>query len=229
MRERRSMSDRSTVARFARTSIEVAITLVLVLAVAAVVLGRIAPTGSSGGLAGSAASATSGPSSSPAAIAARSATPTPSPTPAGATATCKPSRPKPVFVPTRSAPAVPPAYYKSSWFGTARLWTMLSDDGEIWRNLPSSPSGLSQKTFWWSEDWDHRAEPEPRITVTGRRLDGPGTFSFGPGTNAGADFGIAMLVGIEVPTVGCWEITGRYHAAALSFTALVEDPQQPRP
>jgi hypothetical protein len=64
-----------------------------------------------------------------------------------------------------------------------------------------------------------------RGVVTGRRLDAAGTFSFGPGTNAGADFGTAMLVGIDVPSVGCWEITGRYHAATLSYTVLVEDPQ----
>jgi hypothetical protein len=102
---------------------------------------------------------------------------------------------------------------------------MLSDEGEIWRQLPSNPNGLSQKTFWWSVDWDSATEPEPRITVTGRRLDAPGTFSFGPGTNAGADFGIAMLVGIDVPTTGCWEITGRYRTSTLSVTVSVEDPQ----
>jgi hypothetical protein len=220
------MSDRSTFARFARTSMQGAISLVLVLALAAVVLGRIVPTGPAG-TAGSSASASAGPGVSPAAIAARSATSTPTPT--GSTPACKPSRPEPVFVPTRSAPSVPPAYYKSSWFGSARLWTMLSDDGEIWRHLPANPNGLSQKTFWWSVNWESAAEPEPRITVSGRRLDAPGTFSFGPGTNAGADFGTAMLVGIDVPTVGCWEITGRYHAASLSFTALVEDPQLPTP
>jgi hypothetical protein len=205
---------------------QVAISLVLVLALAAVVLGRIVPTGPAG-TARSSASASAGPGVSPAAIAARSATSTPTPT--GSTPACKPSRPEPVFVPTRSAPSVPPAYYKSSWFGSARLWTMLSDDGEIWRHLPANPNGLSQKTFWWSVNWESAAEPEPRITVSGRRLDAPGTFSFGPGTNAGADFGTAMLVGIDVPTVGCWEITGRYHAASLSFTALVEDPQLPTP
>jgi hypothetical protein len=223
MGQRSSMPDQSRRTRFARTSAQVAIILVVVLGLAAVALGRIAPTGSSGGAADPRSSAEAGPSTSVAALSARS------PTPAGSTTTCKPSRPEPVFVPTRSAPAVPPAYYKSSWFGTARLWTMVSDDGEIWRNLPTNPTGLSQKTFWWSEDWDSAAEPEPLITVTGRRLDAPGTFSFGPGTNAGTDFGTAMLVGIDVPTGGCWEITGRYHAATLAYTVLVEDSQAPRP
>ena len=93
------------------------------------------------------------------------------------------------------------------------------------RDLPQSAGGLTQKTFWWSADWAPTGQPEPAITVTGRRLDGPGSFSFGPGTNASADFGTAMLVGIDVPTTGCWEITGRYQTATLSFTVSVEDPQ----
>jgi len=187
----------------------------IVLGLAVVLIGRIASvrTAESGG--------------GPASVAAAPQ----SASPASPAVACTPSRPVPVFVAPapRPAPAAPPADYKSSWFGTARLWTMLSDDGEIWRQLPTNPNGLSQKTFWWSVDWDSAAEPEPLMTVAGRRLDAPGTFSFGPGTNAGADFGTAMLVGIDVPTVGCWEITGRYRAAMLAYTVLVEDPQAPRP
>jgi hypothetical protein len=215
MSERSSMSGRPTFARFARTSIQAAITLLVVLGLAVVVIGRIAPAGTADSGGGKASVPVPPQSASQASLA----------------VACAPSRPDPVFVAPapHPAPAVPPAYYKSSWFGTARLWTMLSDDGEIWRHLPTDPNGLSQKTFWWSVDWDSAAEPEPLMAVTGRRLDAPGTFSFGPGTNAGADFGTAMLVGIDVPTVGCWEITGRYRVATLSYRVLVEDPQAPRP
>jgi hypothetical protein len=79
--------------------------------------------------------------------------------------------------------------------------------------------------LWFSANWPGTAvEQVPLITVSGRRLDGPGTFTFGPGTNAtSSDFGEAMLVGIEVPTAGCWEITGRYRGAELSYVVTVRD------
>jgi hypothetical protein len=133
-------------------------------------------------------------------------------------------KPEPAFRAPRPYPETPPAYYQAAWYGTAHLWTMLDRDGELWHDLPEDSSGFSQKTFWWSIDWPFRTEPEPAITVTGQRLDDPGSFRFGdPGTNASADFGTAMLVGVEVPTAGCWQITGTYRGASLSFVAIVLD------
>ena len=68
-----------------------------------------------------------------------------------------------------------------------------------------------------------RDEPQPRISVVGTRLDAPGTLTSGPGTNASADFGEAMLVGVEIPSPGCWQITASYGDAVLSFVVLVTD------
>jgi hypothetical protein len=138
-------------------------------------------------------------------------------------ASCPVTKPKPEFRAPAPNPATPPAYYHARWYGTADLWTTLDRDGEVWHDLPEDADGLTQKTFWWSARWPYRSELEPAITVTGQRLDGPGNFRFGdPGTNASADFGVAMLVGVEVPTSGCWEITGTYRGSSLSFVALVK-------
>ena len=99
---------------------------------------------------------------------------------------------------------------------------MLDTAGEIWWGLPRDKVGYSQKTFWWSADWDVAHELDPAITVTGRQLDGPATFTAGdPGTNAGADFGEAMLVGVVLPAPGCWELTATYRGAALSIVVWV--------
>jgi len=141
---------------------------------------------------------------------------------APADATCDVTRPTPAFVPPSPNPAEPPAYYGSAWYGTPALWTMLDRNGETWEHLPIGSDGLSQKTFWWSTDWVPEADPEPAITVVGSRLDGPGTFTVGPGTNASADFGTAMLVGVTVPTPGCWRLTGTYLDASLSIVVLVK-------
>jgi hypothetical protein len=99
---------------------------------------------------------------------------------------------------------------------------MLDLDGEVWDwgRFPTAPNEAVQKTFWWSANWQMQLEPRPTITVDGTRLDGPGTFRFDRGTNARLDgLGDAMLVGIDVPTPGCWEISATYRGATLSYVA----------
>lgn len=144
--------------------------------------------------------------------------------PSGA-AHCDVTRPIPRFAAPSPYPESPPAYYESDWFGSRALWTMLDRDGEVWAqsSLPHGPGGLTQKRFYWSADRIPQDDLNPAITVTGTRLDGPGTFEFGPGTNASADFGPAMLVGVEFPTPGCWQLTARYRDAELSDVVLITD------
>ena len=109
------------------------------------------------------------------------------------------------------------------WYGTDRLWTELNRSGEVWIGLPLDADGrLGQKSFWWSADFDVNKVTEPEIRVTGRQLDGPGRFDApGPGTNAQAGFGIAMLTGIDIPSTGCWQITGTYRGTSLSYVVWV--------
>ena len=159
----------------------------------------------------------------PAAQASPSTAASPSPSaPSGSPATCDVTRPDPVFIAPKPFPRTPPDRYQSDWYGSEHLWAMLGHDGEVWEGwVAAEPPGLPQKTFWWSVDWKSGEEPEPTIIVTGRRLDGPGSFTFGPGTNASADFGTAMLVGIDIPSYGCWELTARYRLATLSYVVSV--------
>lgn len=135
---------------------------------------------------------------------------------------CDPTKPVPAFVPPEGELTDPPP--GTQWFGRAALYTALDPDGEIWHGLPEGPAGFTQKTVWWSVDWRPDEEPEPEIYVTGERLDAPGTFEFGPGTNATApDIATAMMVGIEVPALGCWRITATYRDAILYYDVLVTD------
>jgi len=61
------------------------------------------------------------------------------------------------------------------------------------------------------------------IAVTGRRLDAPAPpLNVSRATNAYAeDIQSAMLVRVDFPTPGCWEITGRYAGSELSFVVFV--------
>jgi len=128
----------------------------------------------------------------------------------------------PAFVPPAPYPAQPPpAYARQFWYGTPVLWTMLGADGS-WSALPKSVGGHGQKVFWWSAGYRASEMPVPALTVTGRRLDGPSEpLLAAPATNASADFGEAMLVGVVLPEPGCWEITGTYQGHALSFVVRV--------
>ncbi|MBI3734039.1 MAG: hypothetical protein HY259_11385 [Chloroflexi bacterium] len=130
--------------------------------------------------------------------------------------------PEPPFTPPSPHPSRSP-YAGEFWYGTDALWTLLANDG-TWRGLPHNPQGYTQKVFWWRSGYNGRAEPRPNLTVTGR-----GVRPFAPtapapplaasgATNAfHPDFQWAMLTGVDVPTLGCWEMTGRLSGHDLSF------------
>ena len=125
-------------------------------------------------------------------------------------------------------PFTPPAPYLQNapgdyfWYGTESLWTAVPRNG-VWADLPHNPQGYTQKVFWWRKGYSWTAEPEPQLYVTGRRLDTSAPpLHVSRATNAFAeDIGSAMLVGVDFPTPGCWEITGRYAGAELSFVVWV--------
>jgi hypothetical protein len=98
---------------------------------------------------------------------------------------------------------------------------MLGSDGS-WSALPKDAGGYFQKVFWWSAEYRLEDEPAPALAVTGKRLDGEaGHLVADQATNASADFGQAMLVGVTLPAAGCWEITGHYRGNDLSFVVRV--------
>ena len=133
----------------------------------------------------------------------------------------------PITVP-QNPPFVPPAPYDSLgfegefWYGSNALWTAVRENG-TWEALPHNPEGYTQKVFWWRDGYVWTEEPEPALTVTAERLDAPSPLIHASkATNASAsDIGSAMLVGIDVPTLGCWKITGKYGNAELSFVVWV--------
>jgi hypothetical protein len=119
-------------------------------------------------------------------------------------------------------PFSPPVPYSAMappgtfWFGTEDLWTALPTDG--------SWPGLRQKMFWWRPGFDGRTEQKPQLTVVGRRLDGAGSFVRPPpatnASNAGLG-GWTMLALTDIPSAGCWEITGSYRGNMVRFNVLI--------
>lgn len=134
--------------------------------------------------------------------------------------------PQPGLIPPEPYPPEPPILYKAVWYGTSALWTMLDPEGEVWAGLPVDDGAFGQKWIWWSEAPSGTAEPIPPIAVTGRQLDGSASLEVkaeGPGNNGfREDIGSFMMVGIEIPGAGCWELTARYGDAELSYVVMVE-------
>ncbi len=130
--------------------------------------------------------------------------------------------PTPAFVPPAPHEPTPrPIYGDTFWYGNDKLWTRLPVDG-TWRIL-------RDKSFWWRVGHNNVTEPEPPLTLTGRRLDAEApTFTSDRATSASAaDIGMAMLTMVDLPTAGCWEITARYEEATeLTFVVWV-DPSVP--
>ena len=112
-------------------------------------------------------------------------------------------------------------YEGSFWYGTPALWTNLPVAG-TWSALPRDKTGFVQKTVFWREGFDAISEPQPALTVSGRRLDAEApTFAFSDATHGFDETGNFMLMGISIPTEGCWGITAEYQEASLSYIVLV--------
>jgi len=133
----------------------------------------------------------------------------------------------PITVPL-DPPFVPPAPYDSMgfdgefWYGSDSLWTTVRENG-TWEALPHNPEGYTQKVFWWRDGYVWTEEPEPALTVNGERLGAiaPPLHVSGATNASASDIGSAMLVGVDMPTLGCWKITGKYGEAELSFVVWV--------
>lgn len=136
--------------------------------------------------------------------------------PGGCPITRAPNRP---FVPPAPpAPTQVLARGGEFWYGTPALWTSLLSNGS-WTGLPYHDGAYTQKVFWWSKGYDWGSP----LTVTGRRIDGSApALAASTATNASADdIGSSILVGVDIPAAGCWEITGHLKGVALSFVVWV--------
>lgn len=141
-------------------------------------------------------------------------------------ATCRVTLPAAeLFVPPSPYPAKPPDE-GSFWFGTEKLWTRLPTEG-AWRGLPHyrpTDSAYRQKTFWWRKGYYWRADPTPNLKVSGKRLDAtarPLVASRATNGYREQDLKSFMLVGVDFPTAGCWEVTGQFGDDSLTFVVWV--------
>jgi hypothetical protein len=141
-----------------------------------------------------------------------------------ASASCPTTRPPdPPFVPPAPYPPRPPPLYGDMfWYGTNGLWTWLHANG-TWSMARGLGAVRFDKSFWWREGYDWQTETTPRLQLTGRRLDAAAPrVTISEATNGFRDdIGAFMLIGLELPTGGCWELTGHYAGRSLRFVVRV--------
>jgi len=111
------------------------------------------------------------------------------------------------------------------WVGSNDLAARVPRDGH-WNGM-GAKHHYGDKWWWWRAGYSARGEEIPELVISASRLDGPAppvliqnaTNAYGPGWDM-------MLVGMDFPTAGCWEVIGKYHGHELKFIFKVgeDDP-----
>jgi hypothetical protein len=129
---------------------------------------------------------------------------------------------------------VPPAPFKEEpypgkfFYGTEALWTAIPTN-QTWYALPYNEGvGYGQKLFFQRVGFDWMEEPLPILTVSGRKIDPKSveeqTLTASDATNGYTpQDGSFMLVGADIPSTGCWEISGRYGEDELTYTIWISN------
>ncbi|MGH8236105.1 MAG: hypothetical protein ACREXP_03680 [Steroidobacteraceae bacterium] len=132
---------------------------------------------------------------------------------------------------TRSAPETrftPPPPHEAAkpgdpmfWFGSDALYVFLTADGR-WRGI-TSPTGTRNKSFWYRKDAKWLNEYPYQLKVTAKRIDADGPMiAFPRVTNAIMGEEVAMLLMLELPERGCWQVTGNYKGDYLAWVTWVD-------
>lgn len=103
-----------------------------------------------------------------------------------------------------------------SSYGNGQLWV-----GGLWPDgvIAAGPQfvekdgSVGMKFGWWHE-------VPGRLTIIGRRLDGPAPPARGDVPDGYGETGF-QASGVYFPTEGCWEITGRVGTTTLTFVTFV--------
>jgi len=111
-----------------------------------------------------------------------------------------------------------------AWYGSNALAVLIRADGN-WIGM-GAEHNYRDKQWWWSADYDGRTEQNLGLVVTARRMDNESIVADISQATAGSrdDWrGPVMLVGVEFPTTGCWEIRGEYRGQVVTFVVKVKD------
>ena len=127
----------------------------------------------------------------------------------------------PVSMPNLATPAgALPASKSHGWYGTDQLAALIPRDGH-WSGMGPARN-YGDKFWWWAAGYSPSDDPVPNLVVSATQLDHQDSYSHSSKATHGYgdDWG-AMLVGMEFPRAGCWQVTGSYRGRELRMVLEV--------
>ena len=116
-----------------------------------------------------------------------------------------------------SSPVSVPGNTGHTWYGSEALAVQLPPHGQ-WRGMGPAHR-YRDKTWFWRRGYDASSESRPDLTVAGVKVgdDGaPQPLHVGRATNAMGESWQQMLVMVEFPSAGCWQVTATYTYAGIT-------------
>jgi len=116
---------------------------------------------------------------------------------------------------------IPPAPYSPAPLGDNAF---LVGTHDLWVGVWNQPwQGLRHKVWWWRPGFNGAGEPSPALAILLREVRSNVAFALNtPATNGSFGGESKMLVGIDFPAPGCWQVTGTYGGHTLSFVTEVK-------
>ncbi len=103
-----------------------------------------------------------------------------------------------------------------AWVGSPKLAAHVPANG-VWTGM-GPEHNYRNKWWWWREGYRAIEEPQPELMIMATRLDAPAEpVVILKATNAFGDTWDRMLVGMEFPTAGCWDVFASYRGEELRF------------
>ncbi len=111
-----------------------------------------------------------------------------------------------------------------SWYGSEALAVVLPSNG-MWPTT-GDRARIAVKLFWWSSGFKPGMESNLSIKID-NLSGGPNDAVASSPTNAHSDSlgGWTMLVGIDFPSLGCWQIAAEFLGQSLTFVVETVDDE----
>ncbi|MBI3751604.1 MAG: hypothetical protein HY263_08135 [Chloroflexi bacterium] len=110
-------------------------------------------------------------------------------------------------------------------YGQPALWATIPRSGS-WPSSTSTSGGRFIRTFWYSDRWSITDEPSPSISVSAGRFGGGQSVTGSAAVSARSrELGTSMIVSLDLPSGGCWQITGTYRDQSLSYVVWIDRDQ----
>ncbi len=108
------------------------------------------------------------------------------------------------------------------WVGTSGFSTRVPSSGRL-EGLPTGTHGFREKLIWRVPGLDWQRGASPHFVIQGVNLSAPGApmWTSEPTQAFAEDLGSVVVVMVEFPVRGCWEVKAQLGSEAISYVIEV--------